>query len=322
MLSSNKRKAARIAASCRSREDCASVQTSRAAVQLGGCSMAHPGLEFIQFGDFWGDRRSSYPNNIFDPSRPSQCRHQSQSPCGRRPPRVRDCPSSARRSISANSASQADLNAASSIPTCSMTSSLRTMIEPPPSTTAPIANSGWKGTPTLRTRIKSSGASSAAATSAATATPPRGSARIAGSSSLYRASATAHRLDVMVSNNCSVSSRMQVTHDYRKGLVPVFAALGAQLRMLKARRSGSRCFAVSRNDWPAAPGVAFKYRRTQSERLRRDAADPKVDARNGNGDENGIRPIRRAGKVGVIGVDPTPPGPQTRSRAAWPCRSM
>ena len=54
-----------------------------------------------------------------------------------------------------------------------------------------IANSGWKGTPTLRTRIKSSGASSAAATSAATATPPRGSARIVGSCSLYPASATA-----------------------------------------------------------------------------------------------------------------------------------
>ena len=34
---------------------------------------------------------------------------------------------------------------------------IRTMIEAPPSTTAPMANSGWKGTPTLRTRIKSSG---------------------------------------------------------------------------------------------------------------------------------------------------------------------
>jgi hypothetical protein len=29
--------------------------------------MAHPGLEFIQFGDFWDDRRSSYRNNFFDP---------------------------------------------------------------------------------------------------------------------------------------------------------------------------------------------------------------------------------------------------------------
>ena len=69
----------------------------------------------------------------------------------------------------------------------------------------------------------------------------------------------------------------------------------------------SRCFAVSGNDSPAAPGGAFEYRRAQSERLRRDAADPKVDARNGNGDENGIRTVCRAGKVGVIGVDPTPP---------------
>ena len=126
-------------------------------------------------------------------SRPSQRRRQLQSPCGQRPPRVRDCPSNARavarfRRIRR---SQTALNPSSSIPTCSMTSSLRTMIEAPPSTTAPMANSGWKGTPTLRTRIKSSGASSAAATSAATATPPRGGARIAGSSSLYRASATA-----------------------------------------------------------------------------------------------------------------------------------
>ena len=28
---------------------------------------AHPGLEFVQFGDFWGDRRSSNRNNFFDP---------------------------------------------------------------------------------------------------------------------------------------------------------------------------------------------------------------------------------------------------------------
>ena len=29
---------------------------------------ARPGLEFVQFGDFWGDRRSSYRNDFFDPS--------------------------------------------------------------------------------------------------------------------------------------------------------------------------------------------------------------------------------------------------------------
>ncbi len=28
---------------------------------------ARPGLEFVQFGDFWGDRRSSYRNDFFDP---------------------------------------------------------------------------------------------------------------------------------------------------------------------------------------------------------------------------------------------------------------
>ena len=28
---------------------------------------AHPGLEFVQFGDFWGDRRSPYRNNFYDP---------------------------------------------------------------------------------------------------------------------------------------------------------------------------------------------------------------------------------------------------------------
>ena len=44
----------------------------------------------------------------------------------------------------------------------------------PSSPTAPIASSGWKGTPSLRTTITSSGASSARATSAATGTPPRG----------------------------------------------------------------------------------------------------------------------------------------------------
>ena len=61
-----------------------------------------------------------------------------------------------------------------------MTSSLRTMVGVPPSKTAPIANSGWRGTPILRTRIRPSGALSAAATSAATGTPPRGSARTTG----------------------------------------------------------------------------------------------------------------------------------------------
>ena len=45
----------------------------------------------------------------------------------------------------------------------------------PPSPIAPIASSGWKGTPSLRTTMTSSGTASARATSNATGTPPRGS---------------------------------------------------------------------------------------------------------------------------------------------------
>lgn len=48
---------------------------------------------------------------------------------------------------------------------------VRTTIGAPPSTTAPMAILGSKGTPILRTRIKSSGVLSAEATSAATGTP-------------------------------------------------------------------------------------------------------------------------------------------------------
>ena len=73
-----------------------------------------------------------------------------------------------------------------------MTSSLRTIMGEPPSTIAPIANSGSNGTPILRTKIKSSGASSAEATSAATGTPPRGKARTTGSWPRYPASAAAN----------------------------------------------------------------------------------------------------------------------------------
>ena len=47
----------------------------------------------------------------------------------------------------------------------------------PPSPMAPMASSGWKGTPSLRTTITSSGASRASATSRARGTPPRGSPR-------------------------------------------------------------------------------------------------------------------------------------------------
>ncbi len=59
----------------------------------GGCSAfdAHPGLEFVQFGDFWGDRRSSNRNNFFDPfwgdrrsSRPNNS-YDPYNPFNRRP---------------------------------------------------------------------------------------------------------------------------------------------------------------------------------------------------------------------------------------------
>src|SRR5215472_4599301 len=51
------------------------------------------------------------------------------------------------------------------------------MIRIPPSPIAPMASSGWNGTPSLRTTITSSGASSSLATSNATGTPPRGRPR-------------------------------------------------------------------------------------------------------------------------------------------------
>ncbi len=41
-----------------------------AGAQLAGGPLAfdaRPGLEFVQFGDSWGDRRSSYRNDFFDP---------------------------------------------------------------------------------------------------------------------------------------------------------------------------------------------------------------------------------------------------------------
>ena len=97
-----------------------------------------------------------------------------------------------RRAISASSRSQARPNSASSIPNSRMTASLRTMTGAPPSTMAPMASSGYIGAPILRTRTRSSGAPSAAATSAATGTPPRGRARTTGSSPCRPRSARAN----------------------------------------------------------------------------------------------------------------------------------
>src|SRR4051812_30442926 len=71
------------------------------------------------------------------------------------------------------------------------TSSLRTRTSPSPS--APIASSGCDGTPSLRTKMTSSGASRARATSYATGTPPRGSATTTGCSSRRWSSRAASR---------------------------------------------------------------------------------------------------------------------------------
>src|SRR5579872_6653890 len=77
------------------------------------------------------------------------------------------------------------------MPQTSITSVLRMILGGSPSATAPMANSGWMGTPILRTSKRSSGASRAWAASAATGTPPRGSASTTGSRSLYLSSASA-----------------------------------------------------------------------------------------------------------------------------------
>jgi hypothetical protein len=61
-----------------------------------------------------------------------------------------------------------------------MASSFSTTCGWTPSTTAPRPNSAWPGAPILRTKTRSSGARRARATSKATDTPPRGSARTTG----------------------------------------------------------------------------------------------------------------------------------------------
>ncbi len=68
------------------------------------------------------------------------------------------------------------------------------MTRTPPEARAPIASSGWEGTPSLRTMKTSSGAWSARATSAPTGTPPRGRASTSTSGRpAYRLSAFASR---------------------------------------------------------------------------------------------------------------------------------
>ena len=79
---------------------------------------------------------------------------------------------SARRSSSARSRSSTAASSAGAIPANATTSELTTST--PPSPTAPIASSGWKGRRSFRTTITSRGAARLRATSNATGTPPRG----------------------------------------------------------------------------------------------------------------------------------------------------
>ena len=88
-----------------------------------------------------------------------------------RPPRKR----SERRRSSARAACSTAAISTSLRCAARTTDSLSTLT--PPSPIAPKANSGWHGTPSLRTTRMSSGACRALATSNATGTPPRGKPR-------------------------------------------------------------------------------------------------------------------------------------------------
>src|SRR5207253_2228079 len=100
--------------------------------------------------------------------------------------------SRSRRLSSAASASVTASIASSGTGTWPSTSWLSTTT--PPLAMAPIASSSWPGTPSLRTRKTSSGASSALATSNATGTPPRGSPRTSTSGRLAYAESFAARI--------------------------------------------------------------------------------------------------------------------------------
>jgi hypothetical protein len=62
----------------------------------------------------------------------------------------------------------------------------------------------------------------------------------------------------------------------------------------------------SGHDSPAAPGVPLEDRRIQSERLRREAANPKLHALGVDLNESGVRSVLLARKIDVIGVLPAP----------------
>jgi len=78
----------------------------------------------------------------------------------------------ARRATSSRSRRSTASSASGETRAIRTTSSLTTRALPSP--TAPIASSGWLGTPSFRTTTTSSGVCSSCATSKATGTPPRG----------------------------------------------------------------------------------------------------------------------------------------------------
>ena len=69
------------------------------------------------------------------------------------------------------------------------------------------------------------------------------------------------------------------------------------------------------------PALSLKHCRPQAERLRRDAADPKLHALDLDLDEDRIRPVCFGGKVDVIGGLPTAARLGLGPRAARLCQS-
>ena len=105
----------------------------------------------------------------------SRCRRRPPAPSGRRAPAAAGPPGTAAPAARTSARSRCSTSANSTSLMCRRLLTRSFTTSAPSSPTAPIASSGWNGTPSLRTTITSNGASSARATSAATGTPPRGS---------------------------------------------------------------------------------------------------------------------------------------------------
>src|SRR6266478_5746009 len=68
----------------------------------------------------------------------------------------------------------------------------------------------------------------------------------------------------------------------------------------------SRSIAITRSQTPDASGVPREHCRTQSERLRRDTANPQLHAFDVDLNESCVRAVRLVGKIGAVGVLPKP----------------